>query len=147
MKRSKLNRWLADLRSGKFEQLKGSLMSADKKRACCLGVYMHRLKTLKRETLHRDYIINFYVKSPTRVLCEHNAFALLQAVVNEDGFYGKLGEFKLPDGESTSIALPGYERDFYSLAEMNDRKVPFHVIADVIEANTNLIFKSIEEDV
>lgn len=143
MKRSKLNRWLVDLRSGKYSQAEGYLLSKDKTKACCLGVYLDgngpapdTCKLIPR----KDNDVEGWAWVEHYANCEEaNVSTLPRAVVAEDGWRSNAG-----------VVYPAFETSrgtMSCLTEANDMGVSFEEIADIVEANPLWFFKTIEEDV
>lgn len=138
MKRSILNKWLSDLRSGKYEQLEGLLLSADRKKGCCLGVFLHGALGLEAKPIEEESnFLGFEYETPCGI--ELEAAVLPSHIADEYGFRSRQGA--ILDGVRTSKGW-----SYYDLTAMNDSGVSFAEIADLIEAEPHKFFKSIEED-
>ena len=149
MKRSKLNRWLADLRSGKYSQATEFLLSEDKTCGCCLGVYLDGsgLPPVKTDLFRNgDEDISgwaWYDGDLRDGVPVYNGTCLPDKVAAEDGWHSDVGTCE-KDG------MAGFETSkglMICLTEANDAGVPFTEIADIVEANPLWFFNTIEEDV
>jgi hypothetical protein len=112
--------WLTDLRSGRFLQGEGGLANRDAlgdKRYCCLGVFCERARA--------EGIVQVDIR------------------LNGKRFYGTEDNgwqpFYLPQEVqewaelSSDNPVVRYDGQFATLASLNDRGIPFDVIADLIE--------------
>lgn len=157
MKRSNLNKWLEALRSDKYTQISGVLANAECTGGCCLGIFLIGPLGLKPDRT-TDYFreeeedpLDISIFSAINGLGEaiDETTVLPRPVTREHGFYTETGGAYIKNRVGI-LALQSVRTSkgiCTSLAEANDRGVPFAEIADIIEANPTLFFTSIEEDV
>jgi hypothetical protein len=112
-------KWIAALRSGKYEQSKGTLRTVNNE-FCCLGVLCDLYNQEQENNLWgqnendlRDYTFLTEDKLPPSV------------VITWAGLYER--------NPSVNVDLYGYTQ-IRSVAEMNDQGFDFNEIADLIEA-------------
>lgn len=122
MKKREAMRLVKALRSGKYEQGVGYLNYQNK--LCCLGVACEISKGIVRVSLPCGPS-----DTPTGVVYEGSAKFLPRSVMKRFGFS------KMNGGREDGLELVIAGEAYSSLANANDCRVPFSVIADYIEAN------------
>lgn len=117
--RRHVKKWVAELRSGKWNQGFGQ-MYRDYERYCCLGVCSMIAKGVKRVPIYNTYSF-VYPNDPENEFCGHP---------NAEWFSKRFGF----DYVNYVAILNDNRYAMRNLAALNDAGVPFEAIADVIEA-------------
>lgn len=121
LKKSFKKKWIAALRSGKFEQTSGELRSKDGKGFCCLGVACHLLRPnlwSKKEDVFKIRMKHGFNEKDSLVLDLPDTFPAFQA-----GY--------MPKRLAESVGLS--TEDQKTLSTLNDDGNSFDEIADYIE--------------
>jgi hypothetical protein len=118
-------KWVAALRSGNYEQ--GYHLLKYDNRYCCLGVFCEIMRVPVSDTIEGA------------VLFDNEKSVLPLSVQHEYGFsesevYINLTQENVQRlNEYIDVATNAFELDYTLLTTVNDRGVPFDVIADLIE--------------
>jgi hypothetical protein len=141
-----IKQWTDALRSGEYKQGQNSLCRYDK--FCCLGVLADLcIKAGLGEW--KTSLSMGGVKEFSDIYGGSNAVSLPPSFVSHQGIQSSTGEF-LYDALSEEIKAKlenydikswGYSGETTTLAHLNDEGVPFELIADIIEARPEGLFK------
>lgn len=123
MTREDRDEWVAALRSGKYKQGRKRLMQTGTGEACCLGVLcdLYTAKGLLGKEAVGNQVRFFDPKNPT------------------DGSAVGLPMLLMKRFKTTSFVLLPKVDKYSQLSRINDRGIPFSVIANVIEKYVEII--------